>query len=109
MRLDDPRLTRLAAATEGLSAVVSFVEESGDHRLSIAAALIEDGEILEQVARQAELGEDDQPCPLRARVGEQTDVGLEVLVEPPELRRELGQRDPQRCHARESSAPLALP
>lgn len=45
MRLDDPRLTALAAATTGLSAVVSFVEESGDHRLFIAAALLEDGEI----------------------------------------------------------------
>ena len=45
MRLDDPRLEKLAAATSGLSAVVSFVEESGDHRLSIAAALIEDGAI----------------------------------------------------------------
>jgi predicted amidohydrolase len=45
MRLDDPRLTELAAATEGLSAVVSLVEESGDHRLFIAAVLIEDGEI----------------------------------------------------------------
>jgi predicted amidohydrolase len=45
MRLDDPRLARLAAATSGLSAAVSFVEESGDHRLFIAAALMEDGEI----------------------------------------------------------------
>ncbi len=45
MRLDDPRLTALAAATTGLSAVVSFVEESGDHRLFIAAALLEDGEV----------------------------------------------------------------
>jgi predicted amidohydrolase len=45
MRLDDPRLTSLAAATGGLSAVVSFVEESDDHRLFIAAALLEDGEI----------------------------------------------------------------
>jgi predicted amidohydrolase len=45
MRLDDPRLTSLARATDGLSAIVSFVEESGDHRLFIAAALIEDGEI----------------------------------------------------------------
>ena len=45
MRLDDPRLTSLARLTHGLSAVVSFVEESGDHRLFIAAALIEDGEI----------------------------------------------------------------
>jgi predicted amidohydrolase len=45
MRLDDPRLAELAAATTGLSVVVSFVEESADHRLFIAAALIEDGEI----------------------------------------------------------------
>jgi predicted amidohydrolase len=45
MRLDDPRLATLAAATEGMSAVVSFVEESGDHRLFIAAALLEDGRI----------------------------------------------------------------
>ncbi len=45
MRLDDPRLASLAAATHGLSAVVSFVEESADHRLFIAAALLEDGEL----------------------------------------------------------------
>ncbi len=43
MRLDDPRLAELAAATHGMSAVVSFVEESADHRLFIAAALLEDG------------------------------------------------------------------
>lgn len=45
MRLDDPRLADLAAATDGLSAVVSMVEESADHRLFIAAVLLEDGEI----------------------------------------------------------------
>ncbi|MCJ7710611.1 MAG: hypothetical protein MUQ32_07225 [Chloroflexi bacterium] len=45
MRLDDPRLAGIAAATTGLSAVVSFVEESADHRLFIAAALFEDGEL----------------------------------------------------------------
>src|SRR6476620_11642665 len=45
IRLDDPRLASLAAETDGLSAVVSFVEESGDHRLFIAAALLEVGEI----------------------------------------------------------------
>jgi predicted amidohydrolase len=45
IRLDDPRLATLAAATDGLSAVVSFVEESGDHRLFIAAALLEEGRI----------------------------------------------------------------
>jgi len=45
MRLDDPRLVSLAAATDGMSAIVSFVEESADHRLFIAAALLEDGEL----------------------------------------------------------------
>jgi predicted amidohydrolase len=45
MRLDDPRLAALAAETRGLSAIVSFVEESADHRLFIAAALLEDGEV----------------------------------------------------------------
>src|SRR6266496_5496314 len=45
MRLDDPRLAELAAATKDLSVVASFVEESADHRLFIAAALIEDGRI----------------------------------------------------------------
>jgi len=45
LRLDDPRLTDLAVAADGLSAVVSFVEESADHRLFIAAALLEDGRI----------------------------------------------------------------
>ncbi len=45
IRLDDPRLMTLAALTDGLSAVVSFVEESADHRLFIAAALLEDGRL----------------------------------------------------------------
>jgi predicted amidohydrolase len=45
LRLDDPRVAGLTAATRGLSAVVSFVEESADHRLFIAAVLLEDGEV----------------------------------------------------------------
>jgi NAD+ synthase (glutamine-hydrolysing) len=45
MRLDDRRLGDLAAATRGLSAVMSFVEESSDHRLFISAGLFEDGEL----------------------------------------------------------------
>ncbi len=45
IRLDDPRLAALADRTDGLSAIVSFVEESADHRLFIAAALLEDGRI----------------------------------------------------------------
>ncbi len=45
MRVDDPRLGSLAAETAGMSAVVSFVEESADHRLFISAALLEDGAI----------------------------------------------------------------
>lgn len=45
MRLDDPRLISLAEATRDLSAIVSFVEESADHRLFISAALLEDGDV----------------------------------------------------------------
>ncbi len=45
MPIGDARLGRLIAATQDISAVVSFVEESPDHRLYIAAALIEDGAI----------------------------------------------------------------
>ena len=50
MRLDDPRLAELAAATAGsgaeaLSAIVSFVEESADHRLFISVALLEGGHV----------------------------------------------------------------
>ena len=60
MRRDDPRLQELAAHADGvdksgdgvagatgkpLSAIVSFVEESDDHRLFIAAALLEDGQV----------------------------------------------------------------
>ena len=45
MRVTDPRLGRLADAARGISAVVSFVEESEDHRLFIAAALLEDGAV----------------------------------------------------------------
>ncbi len=43
MRADDPRLHELAAAAGDTTVVVSFVEESTDHRLFIAAALLEDG------------------------------------------------------------------
>ena len=45
MRRDDPRLLALAQAAEGMAAVVSFVEESEDHRLFIAAALLEAGAV----------------------------------------------------------------
>jgi predicted amidohydrolase len=45
MRLDDPRLASLVADTRGVSSVFSFVEESADHRLFIAAVLVEDGAI----------------------------------------------------------------
>ena len=45
MRQDDPRLLELARAADGLAAIVSFVEESDDHRLFIAAALLEGGAV----------------------------------------------------------------
>ena len=43
IRRDDPRLLELARAADGMSAIVSFVEESSDHKLFIAAALLEGG------------------------------------------------------------------
>ncbi len=45
IRRDDPRLLDLARAGEGMSVVVSFVEESSDHKLFIAAALLEGGAV----------------------------------------------------------------
>ena len=46
MRLDDPRLSDLAAGDDRpVGGSWRFVEESADHRLFIAAALIEDGRI----------------------------------------------------------------
>ncbi len=45
MHVSDPRLGELARAAEGMSVIVSFVEESDDHRLFIAAALLEDGAV----------------------------------------------------------------
>jgi predicted amidohydrolase len=45
MRRDDPRLVSLAQAAEGMSVVVGFVEESDDHRVFIAAALLEEGAV----------------------------------------------------------------
>ena len=45
MRRDDPRLLELAATGRDSSVIVSFVEESDDHRLFIAAALLEAGQV----------------------------------------------------------------
>lgn len=45
MRADDPRILGLAEAAGPMSVVVSFVEESVDHRLFIAAALLEGGTV----------------------------------------------------------------
>jgi predicted amidohydrolase len=45
MRRNDPRLLELAAAAGDMSVVVSFVEESSDHKLYISAALLENQSI----------------------------------------------------------------
>lgn len=45
MRRDDPRLLALGEGSRGCSAIFGFVEESADHRLFIAAALFEDGQL----------------------------------------------------------------
>jgi predicted amidohydrolase len=45
MRADDPRLASLAVGAGRMSVVAGFVEESDDHRLFIAAALLEGGAV----------------------------------------------------------------
>lgn len=45
MRRDDPRLLDLAKQAGGRSVVVGFVEESDDHRLFVAGALLEGGQV----------------------------------------------------------------
>lgn len=45
MRRDDPRLSELAQAADDMSVVVGFVEESDEHQLFIAAALLEGGAV----------------------------------------------------------------
>jgi len=45
MRADDRRLVDLAIQARGMSVVLGFVEESADHQLYIAAALLEGGEV----------------------------------------------------------------
>ena len=45
MRADDQRLAELGKAAAGMSMVLGFVEESDDHQLYIAAALLENGEL----------------------------------------------------------------
>ena len=57
------------------------------------------GEVLEQVAGQAELGEHDEAGARGTRLGEQLVVAGEVVVEAPERRGDLGQRDAERCTA----------
>src|SRR4029079_16096812 len=52
MAADDPRLAGLAAHGAGMSVVVGFVEESADHGLFIAAALLEGGAV-RHVTRKA--------------------------------------------------------
>jgi len=54
------------------------------------------GEVLEQVAGQAELGEDDQSRPLPARLLQQLTMARQVLVEKPQSRSDLCEGDPKR-------------
>ena len=54
LRADDRRLAELAAAAGPMSVICGFVEEADDHRLFIAAALLEDG-VVRDVVRKAYL------------------------------------------------------
>jgi hypothetical protein len=58
-------------------------------------------QVLQLVAGQAELGEDDQVGSLRAGLLEQLVMALQVCFERPQSRGDLGERDPQRSHALE--------
>ena len=58
-------------------------------------------EVLELVAGQPELGEDHEVGAALPGLGQQGPVTLEVRVERPELRRDLGERNSQRSHALE--------
>lgn len=88
MRRDDPRIIDLARAADGLSAVVSFVEESTDHKLYIAAALLEGG-VVRHVHRKVFLptyGLFDERrffapgSTLRAVTSERLDIRLGICV-----------------------------
>ncbi len=61
------------------------------------------GEVLELVAGQPELGEDDEVGARLARLREQVPVPGEVLVERTEARSDLGERDTGRLHVPEHS------
>ena len=67
------------------------------------------GEVLEQVARQPELREDDEPGALAASAARSARGGAEVRVEQAEPRRDLGERDPQRLHERSIAVAAAAP
>ena len=56
-------------------------------------------EVLEHIARKAELREDDQAGTLRAGLTEEVDVLGEILVQRAEPRRELCEGDPKWVHA----------
>ena len=88
MRRDDPRLLELARAAGTMSAVVSFVEESSDHKLFISAALLEGG-ALRHVHRKVFLptyGLFDERrffaagSTIRAATSEQLDLRLGISV-----------------------------
>ena len=79
---------RVAAASSSQTAIVQPHRDLG-------------GEILELVAGQPELREDDQPRTLGARLVEQGVMGREVDLERPEPGRDLGEGDGQRLHSHE--------
>ena len=82
---DDRRETPRGAGEPGESRVVESHRDVG-------------GEVLEQVAREAQLGEDDQAGARLARAIQQCVVDREVLVEQAEPGRDLRERDPEGRH-----------
>ena len=106
-----PQLAALEQRGGDEEAVVVGLLDEGDHRRQTVggarqvaqAGVVETHrhlgvEVLEQVAGQPQLGEDDQVGGLRARIREHGVMAGEVLVERTEAWRDLGQGNAQRRH-----------
>ena len=94
---EQPVVARLLHERDDRGAALGLRRERGQSRVVEPDGDL-GGEVLEQVAGQAELREHDQPGTVVAGAAEQLVVDGEVLVEQAEPRCDLGKRDPERLH-----------
>jgi hypothetical protein len=118
--VDVPEHAVLEQPGSNEEAMIGRFLDKGDHRgqpgrgshEAIQARVVKahrdlSGEVLQKVSGQAELGKHDEIRALAARVCEQLDVALEVLVERAKPRGNLGERDPHGLHAPRIREPSA--